>query len=359
MFTSLYIHVPFCHGKCAYCAFYSLPSSTPDLRQRYLAHLREEFARYAPQCVPLRSIFIGGGTPSLLSRTEWEELVRAIRDHFTLAPDCEWSCEANPDSLSPELLQAWLACGVNRISIGIQSFHSDLRRRIGRCGSLPKQFPNIPPNCSLNLDLIFNIPGQTLAQWEEDLHRALELSPSHISCYALTLEEGTRLAKNTPPLSDEQFLQFWEATDRILAEADIRRYEISNFARHGKECRHNLEIWKGGTYLGCGPAAASFDGTERHANPSSLVEWLNNTPPERDPLPPEERATEILATGLRLLSGWDRQEFQHRTGFDAWDLRGKQMRKLQQQGLLHLTENHVSPTQQGLLFNDNIALELL
>ncbi len=359
MFTSLYIHVPFCHGKCAYCAFYSLPSSTMEMRDRYLSHLEEEFARYASQCPPLRSVYVGGGTPSLLSLDEWEKLSRAIHRHFTFAPDCEWSCEANPDSFSPELLQFWLDCGVNRISIGIQSFQSDLRKRIGRCGALPRDLPPIPPQCSLNLDLIFNIPGQTLPQWEEDLHRAVELSPNHVSCYALTLEEGTRLAKNLPPLSDDQFLAFWDASDRILAEAGIRRYEISNFAQSGKECRHNLEIWRGGTYLGCGPAASSYDGVERRSNPSSLEQWLADAPAEHDPLPPAERAAEILATGLRLVDGWERQDFQRRTGFDAWELRGKQMLHLQKQGLLHLTEEHVSPTPQGLLFNDNIALELL
>ncbi len=364
MYSSLYIHVPFCHGKCDYCAFYSLPDASPALHRQYLSRIREELQAGAPECAPLRSIFIGGGTPSTLAPDEWRALADSIAGSFALAPECEWSVEANPESLTPELIDAWAAAGVNRVSIGVQAFQEHLRQIIGRRGSLA----GLPEAAralravgirDLNLDLIFNLPGQTREDWRASLRRALEFEPTHLSAYALTLEEGTRLASSLPPLSDEQFLEFWHDTDELLATAGIHRYEISNFVAPGPQCLHNYRIWKGATYLGCGPAAASFDGVDRRANPSSLDAWLHHTPPELDHIHPDARAAEILVTGLRTLDGWSWSEFQQATGHDARRLRGPQLEKLRRLGLLAVSDDGTRPTPQGLLFHDDIALELL
>ena len=334
------------------------------MRMQYISRLREELQAGAPQCTPLRSIFVGGGTPSVLTVAEWEHIFAAVQESFTLASDVEWTCEANPESLTPELIECWAAHGVNRVSIGVQAFQSHLRETIGRRGTLQ----NLPAlvKClrdngiqRLNFDLIFNIPGQTTADWQETLSRALDFGPTHLSCYALTLEEGTRLAQQLPPLSDELFLELWDMTDRLCAQTNLRRYEISNFAVPGEECQHNYRIWKGATYLGCGPAAASFNGVNRFTNPSSLADWLRRVPPEIDAIPPEQRAAEILATGMRTLDGWSWNDFLQATSFDARSLRSDAIQRLHQLGLIQLSPNGMRPTRQGLLFNDDLAMELL
>lgn len=365
MFTSLYIHVPFCNAKCDYCAFYSRPGSTQQSRIPYINRLCEELQTGSSKCGILNSIFVGGGTPSILSCREWQTIFHCIHRNFTLSPDLEWTHEANPESLTPELIKTWADNGVNRVSLGVQAFQPEIRMAIGRHGSIDR-LPQITMELvqagikRYNFDLIFNIPGQTLTQWQQSLEQALSLNPSHISTYALTIEKGSRLANiHTPTPSDKDFIQFWDLTDNILAQNCIRRYEISNFSAPSQECRHNLEIWKGATYLGCGPAATSFDGHNRWTNQPSLQQWLANTPPEMDIIPQKERAAEILAFGMRLVNGWNWTDFQARTGFDPIELRGPQLYKLNQLGLIEMTEDGAKPTRQGLLFNDDVAMELL
>lgn len=363
MFESLYIHVPFCNGKCAYCAFYSIRPE-PELRRAYLTRLAAELEAHAPECGELRSIFIGGGTPSILTPEEWAPIFETIHRAFRLSPHCEWSVEANPESLTPRLISFFASHGVTRLSIGIQAFQENLRRRIGRNGSL-ENLPRIVEAIrsssisELNFDLIYNIPGQTADEWRESLQMALAYKPTHLSAYALTLEENTRLAREMEPPSDEDFIQFWEMNDEVMSAAGVRRYEISNFAIPGHECRHNLEIWKGGTYLGCGPAATSFDGTDRFTNPASVAQWLNGTPPEVDSLSHEARACEILAFGMRMVDGWDWELFRKRTQCDPLQLRGAELRRLEARGLIRLNNVGAVPTRQGLLFNDDVAMALL
>ena len=364
MFRSLYIHVPYCCAKCDYCAFYSVPGSTVESRRSYIARLLEELESGVTQCGKIESIFVGGGTPSMLTVDEWQAIGDAIRSRYELAPRCEWTMEANPDSLTPELVACWASLGVNRISLGIQAFQPELRATIGRRGNLERldevvEAIHMNGIRRLNFDLIFNIPGQTPEQWHETLMQALSYHPTHLSAYALTLEEGTRLAKTLPPLDDDDFLAFWNETDTALSTAGIRRYEISNFCLSGEECRHNNAIWHGGTYLGCGPAAASFDGSLRWTNPPSIGQWLDHQPPEKDALPPEERAAEILALGFRTIAGWRWDEFTQITGYDALALRGTALRKLVNLGLVNLFDSGAAPTQKGLLFNDDLAMELI
>ncbi len=364
LISSLYIHVPYCRAKCDYCAFYSIPGSSLESRRPYIARLLEELKSGASQCGPLESIFVGGGTPSLLTTTEWQKIGDAIHSFYKLSPGYEWTMEANPESLTPELIERWASLGVNRISLGIQAFQPELRTTIGRKGSLDRLGELISAIRQngirrLNFDLIFNIPGQTLSQWRDTLTQALSYAPTHLSAYALTLEEGTRLAKSLPPLDDEVFLAFWNETDRVLATANIHRYEISNFSLPGEQCRHNNAIWHGGTYLGCGPAAASFDGSLRWTNPPSIDLWLAHQPSEKDLLPPDERASEILALGFRTLAGWKWNEFTAATGFDALALRGTALKKLENMGLVRINDHGATPTPKGLLFNDNLAMELI
>ncbi|NMA47550.1 MAG: radical SAM family heme chaperone HemW [Lentisphaerae bacterium] len=365
MFDSLYIHVPFCAGKCAYCAFYSLGASTPEQRRSYLNTLAAECRRQAPRCQPLQTIFVGGGTPSLLSPEELGDFLAIVRDHFAFAANCEWTVEANPESLTPAKIAMLAAAGVNRLSIGIQSFKTHLRERIGRRGSL-NQLPTIMQTARdsgirrINFDLIFAIPGQTLADWQEDLAQALSWQPSHLSTYALTVEETTPLAQSMKnDQYDDDFVAFWDACDETLGKQGLHRYEIANFARPGHECRHNLRIWHGASYLGCGPAATSFDGQDRWTNPAHLQQWLNGQAPELDRINPDARAAEILAFGMRCVAGWQWEDFRRRCRRDPLELRGDALRRLAKLGLITLDADGARPTRQGLLFNDDLVAELL
>lgn len=365
-YNSLYVHVPFCGGrKCDYCAFFSLPHPTAEQRKDYLVHLAAEFARSAGQCAPLRSIFVGGGTPSALDCHELSVLTAAIKEHFTLQEDCEWTFEANPESLTADKLEILLEAGVTRLSLGVQSFIPRLRAAIGRCGTLGRlpelvDFARRRGLPHLNLDLIYAIPGETAEEWRHDLQCALALSPDHLSCYSLILEDGTPLARRAPaPVTEELFLQCWHLTDSLLDGAGLRRYEISNFSRPGCQCRHNREIWHGQSYLGCGPAAVSFDGVDRCANPHDFDAWRSGLPGETDTLSPAARAREIFAFAFRTVEGWNWQELQAATGLTRTAVEA--MSPVQQAlaaNLITVTAKSIAPTGRGLLCNDDL-LELL
>ena len=368
MYYSLYIHVPFCHGgKCDYCAFYSLGASTPELRAQYLARLEEEFAAHARQCAPLRSIFIGGGTPSALDADELARLCAAVRRHFDLAPDCEWTMEANPDSLTTEKLHAALAAGVNRLSLGVQSFQPHLRQRLGRRGALDA-LPELVATArhaglqKLNLDLIYDIPGQTLSEWDADLDAALALAPDHLSCYSLIFEEHTPLARRLAPPDDNDglFLACWRRNDERLAARNLPRYEISNFAAPASRCRHNWEVWHGQTYLGCGPAAVSFDGHDRPANPADLHAWLDHAPQTHDRLSPDARRREIFAFAFRTTDGWPWTLLENTLGLTRKDLEHNQtIIDTIEQSMTVMDNSGIHPTPRGLLFNDQLLAALL
>lgn len=362
-YESLYVHVPFCAAKCDYCAFYSAGGVAPARRRAYLDRLRVELAA-ASQAEPVASVFIGGGTPTLLEPAELDELLGLVKDHFPLAPDGEWTVECNPESLDRAKIDLLAGHGVNRVSLGVQSFRPELRGTLGRRGNpgdLPATLAHVR-NAGIgrqNLDLIYAIPGQSLGLWREDLVRAADLGVGHVSAYALTIEEGTHLASRLDAPDDSAFEAMWDLADEVLGGTGLHRYEISNFARPGEECRHNLAIWHGGTYLGCGPAATSFDGCDRWSQPPSLDDWLAGLPPERDELPPRERACEILAFGFRTLDGWQWSAFRARTGHDALDLRGPELAELVRHGLLAPSGDGLAPTRKGLLLNDSLLAALL
>ncbi len=360
---SLYVHVPFCAGKCDYCAFYSEAGAAPGRRLAFLERLEAEFAAQAPRCGPLQTVFLGGGTPTWLPAAELARLLGAIRRNFKLAPTVEWTSEANPETLTDELAGLLAAGGVNRVSLGVQSFQPGLRRTLGRAGdaaAVERAVDSLRRRglANLGLDLIYAIPGQTPTAWENDLCRAVGLGVQHLSTYALTIEEGSRLAKAGLGVEDDG-VDLWEIAETVLAAAGLRRYEVSNFARPGFACRHNLDIWHGATYLGCGPSAASFDGQLRWTNPATLDAWLAGQPPLLDELPADQRAAEILAFGMRTVDGWRQSQFQAATGFDLLELRGPQLVRLAELGLVKMTADGCRPTRRGLLFADTIAVELL
>jgi oxygen-independent coproporphyrinogen-3 oxidase len=362
----LYLHIPFCVRACDYCAFYKEAGAGADRRQRFLDGLEREAAARLPRCAPLQTLYLGGGTPSFLDLAEWQRLLAMLHRYATLAPDCEFTVEANPVSLTDEKVALLRAGGVNRISLGVQTFHPRLRQLIGRAGTAERVVPIFElfrrhGLTNLGADLIYAIPGQTLAEWEEDLRRVAALRPSHVSAYSLILEPGTPLARRlATTVDDDLAVAMWDRATELLGElAGLARYEVSNLALPGRDCRHNQAVWHGARFLGLGPSASWYDGDTRYTNVADLDRWLAGAPPEADPLPPAARAVEILASGLRTVAGWTRPQFHQATGHDYLALRGDTLARFAQDGLLTGLPEAARPTRQGLLFADHLARELL
>ena len=363
-FESLYVHVPFCHGKCSYCAFYSEGHHGRETRLDYLHGILKSMEGQAANCIPLRSVFIGGGTPTALDDDLFQRLLKGIHDCFPLADDVEWTVEANPESLTKEKIEIMGRVGITRVSMGIQSFNPRIRNILGRQGNLDELEEKVKylKNTAihhLNFDFIYNVPAQKPEDFEMDLKQALKFDVDHVSAYALTIEEGTPLAAYGMAVTDDEFLDFWNLADSTLSQAGFSRYEISNFAKNDCKCRHNDEIWHGGTYLGIGPAATSFDGLDRWTQVANLSQWMAGESAEQDILPPLVRAAEILAFGMRTVAGWKWEDFFARTGVDAKALRGKSLERLEKLGLVVMDGFGVRPTGNGLLFNDEVVMELL
>ncbi len=366
-FNRLYIHVPFCESKCAYCAFYSETNASEQLIDAYLLRLEEEFKANSANCAKLDSIFIGGGTPNILSVANLAKLFNLISANFAVSENAEISIECNPESINSENAGI-IANFANRVSIGVQSFNCEFRKILGRQGGAQSVFDGIEMMkkagvVNIGCDLIYAIPTQSIEDWKKELIQAAKLGIKHISAYSLTYEEGTKLygkyseIQNYEKLSELE-AEMWEITGDILLKNGLHRYEISNYATPGFECRHNLEIWYGDTYLGCGPAATSFDGSIRYTNPPDIQAWLNSTSPEQDIISSEQRAAEILIMGLRTSQGWSSAKFAKRTAFsiDHWK---DVIDKLIDDELIVYSETTLKLTKQGLLLWDTVAEAIL
>lgn len=363
-FNSLYIHIPFCRSKCDYCAFYSLPADINDnLFQRFIDRLQTEFSKSAPTCTSLRSIFIGGGTPSSLSTKQLIELMKLISRFFCFNK-VEYTVECNPESFSREKATILAEYGVNRISLGIQSFNKTNLRALGRKGR-PRHIKPAVDACldngitNINFDLIYGIPGQSASDWQRELEQAFSFPIKHLSAYSLTFEEGTNLSTRHNPIPDEQLTEMWHVSDAICLKNNTKRYEISNFSVPAFQCIHNSDIWHGGTYLGCGPAACTFDGENRFTNPHSLELWLNKTPPSIDKLPAKARAREIFAFGMRTIEGWNIPAFEDRFHQKLENLYSSEIQYLIEEDLLTISNNRITPTESGLLFSDTVLETLI
>ena len=326
MGPGLYIHVPFCARKCAYCAFYSRPAE-PDLVSGWLRGIARELERLPESFAP-ESIFFGGGTPTVLAESDLARLLELVRARVNLAPVVEWTCEANPGTLTADKAVQLRQAGVNRLSIGAQSFDDATLRRLGRihtaaetreCVALARAagFENV------GLDVIYGVPGVSRESFCADVEAALALNPEHVSCYCLEIEDGTAFAREAQAgrlevSEEEQRAQFDWARKR-LAAGGWAHYEISNFAQPGRECRQNMLYWTGGDYVGIGPAAHSHWEGVRWGNSPELPDWKRAF---EERLDPEAKARETLVMGLRRLAGWSRAEFRTATGCDYDDSAG-------------------------------------
>ena len=332
MSNGLYIHIPYCRQKCGYCGFVSYPVREGGVPGDFTNCLFREMALYhaGTENCPVDTVFIGGGTPSLLTPVQFSELVSRTRQHFSVTQDAEITCEANPDSLTEDLLSAMRENGVTRLSIGAQSLDDGLLGTLGRIhdrrGFLTAYERAVSAGFdNINIDLMFGIPGQTHAQWMTTLKEVTALKPAHLSVYTIQLEEGTPFYEaykdgrlDLPPYALDR--RMYHDAKALLEECGYEHYEISNFALPGKACRHNLKYWAMEPFIGLGPAAASyFDGC-RYQNPPDLHSWSRMIEGGRtalDSASPEsaDDAMEIFCfTALRTRQGLDTERFLKRFG---------------------------------------------
>ncbi|MDR0993897.1 MAG: radical SAM family heme chaperone HemW [Verrucomicrobiota bacterium] len=334
----LYLHVPFCVRKCGYCAFFSEPyqeATAAAWLQRMEQDLRTLPVGFQPD-----TVFWGGGTPTVLETELLQRLLEALHAHVDLSRVTEWTVEANPGTLTEEKAGLLRQGGVNRLSIGAQSFCSATLHRLGRIHTNVQireavEWARSAGIHNISLDLIYGVPGVPLEEVQADVAAAQSLEPSHLSCYALEVEEGTPFAEahrmgGLELVEDDQRRQY-EWIRHTLGEAGWTHYEISNFARSGRECRHNLLYWMGGAYIGLGPSAHSHWNGARWGLTATLPVWSRAF---EETLPPEAKACETLVMGLRRLQGWGREEFRSASGFDYDALRGPEIDALVHDGLL-------------------------
>ena len=352
--------MPFCRGKCDYCAFYS-EGNAENLIRPWLDRLKQELEQLAG--TGIHTVYLGGGTPTLLNAEMLAELFRVLKKSLPSAETPEFSIECNPESLTEEKA-AVLGQYVNRVSLGIQSFDPELRRKIGRHGNpakIPAAFELLHRYGLRNLgcDLIYGLPGQSAEEWGKELSGALSLGITHLSAYSLSVEEGTPLQKRYTPdaEAENRNAEFEVQTRAVLQEAGLHRYEISNYARQGFECRHNQNIWHGETYLGLGPAACSFDGKDRFTQVSPIRNWLDDAAPETDRIPDPERRAEMLIMGLRTVRGWADGEFERAAGISPEAVNPAGIAELRENGFLR--EDVFALTGHGLDFWNDAAMTLL
>ena len=363
MGPGLYVHVPFCARKCAYCAFFSRPAE-PDLVAAWFRGIEREWKRLPEGFAP-ESVFFGGGTPTVLAESDLSRFVDLVHSRTNLSKVAEWTCEANPGTLTPGKAALLRAAGVNRMSIGAQSFSAATLKRLGRIHSAGETreavamaraagFENI------GLDAIYGVPGVSRASFQADVEAAMALDPEHVSCYCLEIEEGTPFARaaregTLTTSADEQREQF-DWARRRLAAGGWAHYEISNFAKPGRECRQNSLYWSGGEYVGIGPAAHAHWRGARWGNSAELPEWQRAF---EETLDPAAKARETLAMGLRRIRGWGREEFRAATGFDYDALRGKEIARLAKEGLLVVDQDCIRLAENALFVSDSVFSELV
>ncbi len=347
---SLYIHIPFCVRKCGYCDFLSAPADE-KARDRYVQALLMEIERYRGTETAdrkIKTLYIGGGTPSTLSVKQLECIMQKIKCTFNFHGDMETSMEMNPGTASKEKCRALYQMGINRLSIGLQSTNDMELKTLGRIHSY-EDFLNTYTWCreagfqNINVDLMAALPYQTVESYTTGLRKIIRLAPEHISAYSLILEEGTpfyqKYNSGCYPLPDEeQERLMYRETEQILAQAGYERYEISNYAKKGYACRHNLVYWQGGDYLGLGLGSSSYMDDVRFHNTTDLDTYVNQGAyvEDREELSVQAKMEEFMFLGLRVIAGVSGTEFEKRFGKTMEDVYGDVLRKHEEEGLLQI-----------------------
>ena len=368
--TGIYVHIPFCQRKCLYCDFLSAPAGE-DVKKAYMDALTREIRSCGEKGTEADTVFIGGGTPTTVDPSALSGVFDEIYKVFRVSPEAEITIEANPGTLSFDKLKMYRRMGINRLSIGLQSTDDNALKVLGRIHTyddfresfdLAREagFDNI------NLDLMFALPGQTRGGWSRTLRQAAALKPEHISAYSLIVEEGTPFAGMKLDLPDEDTeYRMYDDTADILKEYGFHRYEISNYATLGRECRHNSSYWTGKDYIGFGISAASLRHGRRYSVTDDLQKYIRNAD-DRDlllenvqTLTQKDKMEEFMFLGLRMTEGVEKKEFQRRFGHDMEEVYGSVLMKYTNLGLLAQEDGRVFLTDRGIHVSNRVMADFL
>lgn len=368
----IYVHIPFCIRKCAYCDFLSGPADEKT-KKSYAEAVRKEIAAVENSGEQVVSVFFGGGTPSALPAEELTRILNQIKSRFTLCENAEISLEANPGTVTEEKLLLYRKAGFNRISFGCQSMNDIELRHLGRIHTAEEflesyRLARKAGFSNINVDLMSGLPGQSFVDWEDNLKRVAELGPEHISAYSLILEEGTPFFENmdTLDLPDEETERLmYEKTHEILKAYAYDQYEISNYAKKGYACRHNVGYWKRAPYLGIGLGAASLVDECRYSNTSDMEQYLKNsgTPSlihrEIQKLSLQEQMEEFMILGLRMCEGISEHIFYDSFGKKVEEVYGDVIEKYCSMGLLKREDGFIACTRRGISVSNTIFADFL
>ena len=375
----LYIHIPFCVRKCQYCDFLSFAAPL-ETREQYVFMLCKEMAEWEKkEEVVVSSVFLGGGTPSLLSEKQLEAIFTTLHENYQFTEDAEISIEANPGTVSESKLLLLRKCGVNRISFGLQSTQEEELKNLGRIHTF-RQFLDSYEMArkagfeNINIDLMSALPGQSLFSWQTTLRKVAELSPEHISAYSLIIEEGTPFyekyredeilrekGEKSLYLPDEETeRRMYELTREILGEYGYHRYEISNYAKKGKECRHNIGYWTRKEYKGFGLGAASLVEEQRLKNTCDLKSYLKGKRVEEaEKLEKEDQMEETMFLGLRMMQGVSMRQFYEQYGIEMKEMYGETIERMKGLGLLEETGDYIRLTEEGISLSNYVMSEFV
>ena len=372
----LYLHIPFCIQKCGYCDFLSAPAGREE-REAYVQALEKEIRSYGDFAGGYRvsTVFVGGGTPSCLEASQTEGIFEAVKDTFEIERMPEISMEMNPGTVTKEKLQAYKNCGINRLSIGLQSVRDSNLRLLGRIHTYEEFLESFrlareAGFQNINVDLISSLPGQTEESWREELKTIAELSPEHISVYQLILEEGTtfyeKYAAHPELLPDEETSRaIYQATEEVLGQYGFHQYEISNYAKEGRECRHNLKYWERDDYLGLGLGAASMVRNIRMNNTGDMKTYLEKCGEPKTMrtdvqfLEEPRQIEEFMFLGFRKTRGISKKEFRRVFGRDIELVYEKALKKLFSSGMLLEKKDRLYLSKEGVLLSNAVLSEFL
>ncbi len=371
--AGIYIHIPFCKTKCTYCDFYSKTdfSQQSELVRAMMLEIRQR-KDYLTESVS--TIYFGGGTPSVLSVAEIDTLLKTLFSTFDVEKEAEITLEANPDDLSLEYLTELRKTGVNRLSMGVQSFDDEQLKAIHRRHSAQTALDSITTTQkagfdNISIDLIYGLPGQSLQSWKSQVDKATQLRVQHLSAYGLTYEEGTPLwrqmkAGKITPADDEMMIEMYNYLIKTLGENGFEQYEISNFARHGLRSRHNSSYWKQQPYIGIGPAAHSFDGDSRQWNISSVTKYckqiLNKeTYFEKEILTLQDKYNDFVMVSLRTIEGINLEDLREIFGEKLYEHCVKSAENHLKNHKLCIKDDFLRLTSDGIMISDKIIVDLM
>ena len=376
-----YIHIPFCVQKCFYCDFLSMPVDE-TVRRHYVRRLIEETEYKSQQYkgYEITSVFFGGGTPSILMETQIAEIMEALQQNFSIQKEAEITIECNPGTLARQKIITYKESGINRISMGLQSANNRELKMLGRIHTYEEFLHNYDLVRkggieNVNVDLMSALPGQTVSDWERTLKEILKLRPEHISAYSLIIEEGTpfyqtyeedeqRREEGEEPKylpNEETEREMYRLTGALLEEKGYMQYEISNYAKKGRECQHNIGYWTRKNYLGLGLGSASLVENVRFSNTSDLQEYLAGDfeEREREVLERREQMEEFMFLGLRMIKGVSRGDFKKAFGVEIEAVYGEVIKKMVSQGLLQKQAGRISLTEEGISVSNYVMSEFL